>query len=87
MTTPHWCTEATPTQTARVPRVVAGDVVEERLGLVVVAVGPERVALLVGVALAILRLHARVAFILAVERLLVCVANNRNRTRSDERHA
>lgn len=76
-----------PTLTALVPRVIAGDVVEERLGLVVVAVGPERVALVVGVALAILSLHARVAFILAVECLLVCEANNRNGTRSDERYA
>lgn len=59
-----------------VPGVVAGDVVEEGLGFVVVAVGPKRVALVVGVALAVLSFHARVAFILSVHRLfrlVVCV--------------
>lgn len=52
------------------PGVVTGDVVEERLGLVVVAVGAQRVALLVGVALAVLGLHARVTFILSVHSFL-----------------
>lgn len=51
------------------PGVVAGDVVEEGLRLVVVAVGAKRVALVVGVALAVLGLHARVALVLAVHRL------------------
>lgn len=59
-----------PTLLELVPGVVTGDVVEERLGLVVVAVGPERVALLVCVALAVLGLHARVALILSVHRFL-----------------
>ena len=52
------------------PCVVTGDVVEEGLGLVVVAVGAERVALLVGVALAVLSFHTRVSFVLSVQRLL-----------------
>lgn len=52
------------------PGVIAGDVVEERLGLVVVTVGAQRVALLIGVPLAVLGLHPGVAFILSVHSFL-----------------
>lgn len=48
------------------PGVVTGNVVKEGLGLVVVTVGAKWVALVVGVALAVLSLHAGVAFVLAV---------------------
>lgn len=53
-----------------VPGVVTGDVVKEGLGLVVVAVGAQWVALVVSVSLAVLSLHAGVTFILSVHCLL-----------------
>lgn len=56
--------------TADRPGVITGDVVEERLGLVIVTVGAQRVALLIGVALAVLGLHTRVTFILSVHSFL-----------------
>lgn len=56
-------------QTGRlVPGIITGDVVEEGLGLVIVAVGTERVALVIGVTLAVLSFHTRVALIFSIHR-------------------
>lgn len=51
------------------PAVVTGDVVKERLGLVIVAVGSQGV-FFISIALTVLGLHARVTLIFPVQSLL-----------------
>lgn len=51
------------------PHVIARDVVKERLGLVIVAVGSQWI-FLISITLTVLSIHPRITFILPIQSLL-----------------